>query len=201
MPSSDLYRRALTRRWWLVLLTLALALAAAAWATSRQTPVYRASTTMAVIPNSEVSGTEDVLRSLDTLERRTVVATFARIPSAAETRADAARRMGIDGKGIRAYRIHASVLPNTNIIKVDVEGPDRRRVADLANAAAAVTRREARSMYRIYTMHPLEKAVPARRPIHPTPARNYLVAGILGFLLGLAAALLLERLSASPRTA
>jgi capsular polysaccharide biosynthesis protein len=196
VPTSDLYRRAFTRRWWVVLLAVALAVAAAAWATSRQKPVYRASTTMAVIPNSEVSGTEDVLRSLDTLERRTVVATFARIPSTAETRADAARRMGIDGRDIRSYQIRASVLPNTNIIKVDVEGPDPKGVAAVANAAAAVTRREARSMYRIYTMHTLEKAVPARHPIHPTPARNYLVAGILGLFLGVAAAILIERLSA-----
>jgi uncharacterized protein involved in exopolysaccharide biosynthesis len=201
VTTSTLYRRALTRRWWLVLLAVGLALGTAAWATSRQKPVYRASTTMAVIPNSEVSGTEDVLRSLDTLERRTVVATFARIPSAAETRIDAARRMGIDGKAIRGYEIRASVLPNTNIIKVDAEGPDPRRVADLANAAAAVTRREARSMYRIYTMHPLERAVPARHPIYPTPARNYFVAGLLGLFLGLAAALLIERLSAPPRLA
>lgn len=196
MPSSDLYRRALARRWWLVLLALVLALGAAAWATSQQRPVYRATTTMAVIPNSEVSGTEDVLRSLDTLERRTVVATFARIPSAAETRVDAARRMKVPDRDIRSYHIRASVLPNTNIIKVDVEGPDRRLVAAVANAVAATTRREARSMYRIYTMHTLEKAVPARRPIHPTPGRNYLVAGILGLFLGAAAALLIERLSA-----
>lgn len=200
MPTSDLYRRALTRRWWVILLALLLAVGAAAWATSRQRPVYRATTTMAVIPNSEVTGTEDVLRSLDTLERRTVVATFARIPSAAETRVDAARRMGVDSRAIRSYQIRASVLPNTNIIKLDAEGPDRRRVAALANAAAAVTRREARHMYRIYTMHPLEKAVPARRPIYPTPARNYLVAGMLGLFLGAAAAILLERLS-SPRAA
>lgn len=200
MPTSDLYRRAFTRRWWVILLAAALAVAAAAWATSRQRPVYRASTTMAVIPNSEVSGTEDVLRSLDTLERRTVVATFARIPSAAETRVDAARRMKVPDRDIRSYHIRASVLPNTNIIKVDVEGPDRRLVAAVANAVAATTRREARSMYRIYTMHTLERAVTARRPIHPTPARNYLVAGILGLFLGVAAALLIERLS-GPRAA
>lgn len=196
MPSSHLYRQALTRGWWIVLLTVILALGAAAWATSRQEPVYRATTTLAVIPNSEVSGTEDVLRSLDTLERRTVVATFARIPSTAETRADAARRLKIDDRELRKYHIRASVLPNTNIIKVDVEGPDRRRVAQVANAAAAVTRREARNMYRIYTMHTLEKAVSARRPIHPTPARNYLVAGLLGLFLGIGAAILCERLRA-----
>jgi capsular polysaccharide biosynthesis protein len=195
VPTSDLYRHAFTRRWWVILLAAALAVAAAAWATSRQRPVYRATTTMAVIPNSEVAGTEDVLRSLDTLERRTVVATFARIPSAAETRVDAARRMKVPDQDIRSYHIRASVLPNTNIIKVDVEGPDPRLVAAVANAVAATTRREARSMYRIYTMHTLERAVAARRPIHPTPARNYLVAGILGLFLGIAVALLIERLS------
>lgn len=198
--ASDLYRRALARRWWIVLATIVLAVAAAAWATSRQRPVYRASTTMAVIPNSEVSGTEEILRSLDTLERRTVVATFAKIPSAAETRGAAARRMGVEDRELRPYQIRASVLPNTNIIKVDVEGPDRRRAAALANAAAAVTRREARHMYRIYTMRTLEQAVPARRPIYPTPARNYLVAAILGLFLGAGAALLVERLAA-PRAA
>lgn len=199
MPTSDLYRRALTRRWWIVLLAVAIALAAAAWATSRQEPVYRASTTMAVIPNSQVAGTEDVLRSLDTLERRTVVATFARIPATAETREAAARQLGIDGRELRGYRLQASVLPNTNIIKLDVEGPDRQRVARVANTAAEVTRMEAGRMYRIYTMHTLEKATPARRPVSPDPARNLLVSGLLGLFLGAGGAVLIERLGSARR--
>lgn len=198
MPTSDLYRRALTRRWWSILLAFVLALGAAAWATSRQEPVYQASTTLAVVPNARVAGTEEVLRSLDTLERRTVVATFARIPATAETREAAARRLGVDGRELRGYRLRASVLPSTNLIKLDAEGPDRSRVADVANAAAEVTRLEAGQMYRIYTMRTLEKAVPARRPIQPVPARNYLVAGLLGLFLGAGAAILMERLS-SPR--
>jgi capsular polysaccharide biosynthesis protein len=200
VPSSDLYRRAFTRSWWIVLLAVVLAVGAAAWATSRQKPVYRASTSLAVVPNSEVEGTGDVLRSLDTLERRTVVATFAKIPSTVETRTDAARRLKLESRDLRGYRIRATVLPNTNIIKVDAEGPDPERAAQVANAAAAVTRREARHLYRIYTLRTLEEATPARRPFHPTPARNYLVAGILGLFLGIAAAFLFERLRA-PRSA
>ena len=198
MPTSDLYRRALRRRWWTILLAVVIALGAAAWATSRQEPVYQASTTMAVVPNAQVSGTEEVLRSLDTLERRTVVATFARIPGTAETREAAARRLGLDGRQLRAYRVRASVLPNTNLIKLDVEGPDGRTAAAVANAAAEVTRLEAGQMYRIYTMHTLEKAVPARRPIQPVPARNYLVAGLLGLFLGAGTAVLVERLGGPP---
>jgi capsular polysaccharide biosynthesis protein len=193
VPTSDLYSRAARRGWWLVLLAAGLAVAAAAWATARQQPLYRASTMLAVVPNGEVSGTEDILRSLDTLERRTVVATFAKIPSAAETRGSAARRLGLDGRELRGYDIRASVLPNTNILKIDVEGPHRRRVAAVANAAAAVTQEEAEEMYRIYSMRTLEKAVDARRPVYPTPQRNYVVAAILGLFAGAAAAVLIER--------
>jgi len=200
MPSSDLYGRALRRGWWLALLAASLAVAAAAWVTARQEPLYRASTTLAVVPNGTVSGTEDILRSLDTLERRTVVATFAKIPSAAETRGTAARRLGLEDRKLRGYQVRASVLPNTNILKIDVEGPDRRRVADVANATAVVTQGEAEAMYRIYSMRTLEKAVHARHPVYPTPQRNYVVAAILGLFVGAAAAVLIERVR-QPRAA
>ncbi len=58
-------------------------------------------------------------------------------------------------------------------------------MAEVANAVAEATQDTARSMYRIYSMKPLAGAVAAYRPVYPDPERNYLVAGILGFALGL----------------
>ncbi|HEX5758951.1 MAG TPA: hypothetical protein VF121_07125 [Thermoanaerobaculia bacterium] len=175
------------------MLGLAVALAAAAFYTARQEPVFRATTTLAVVPVSEVEGTEDILRSLDTLERRTVVATFAKVPGTAETRRAAARALALRERALRAYRLRGSVLPNTNIIQLQAEGPDARTAAALANAAAEATRREARSMYRIYTMRTLEEARPPGRPVYPTPRRNYVVAAVLGLFVGAIGALLLAR--------
>ena len=170
---------------------MAVALAAAAFYTARQQPVYRATTILAVVPTADVQGTEEILRSLDTLERRTVVATFAKVASTAATRKAAAQALALPPRALRAYRMRGSVMPNTNIIQLEVDGPDPRTAAALANAAAAVTLREARRMYRIYGMRTLEEAAPSRHPVYPTPRRNYVVAAVLGLFVGALAALLL----------
>jgi receptor protein-tyrosine kinase len=187
------YVRALRAGWWIVALAFAAALGAAALFTSREVPVYRASATVVVAPNETVEGVGDVLRSLETLERRSVIATFARIPSTAQARAAVAQRLGTKGD-LGGYRIEASVLPNTNILKIDVEGPEPKTTAAAANAAAELIHDEVRSLYRIYTTRTLSAAAPPSRPVHPDPRRNYVVAGLLGLLAGLVAALALDRL-------
>jgi len=176
-----------------VVLATAMALASAAVLTARQEPVYRASATVVVAPNETVEGVSDVLRSLETLERRSVIATFARIPSTPQARAAVAQRMGT-ARDLKAYRIEAAVLPNTNILKIDVEGPEAGTAAAAANAAAEVVNDEVRSLYRIFTTRTLSAASPPSRPIHPDPRRNYVVSGLLGLLVGLVAAVVAERL-------
>jgi capsular polysaccharide biosynthesis protein len=187
--------------WWMVALAVAVSSGAAAVVTARQRPIYHASVTLVVTPNSNVEGTADILRSLETLERRSVIATFARVPSGPQARAAVARRLELP-PDLSGCRIEASVLPNTNILKIDVRGPDPARVAQVANAAAEVTKDEVRTLYRIFTTRTLAEAMPPSRPIHPDPKRNYVVAGLLGLFLGVATALAAERLrvasSASP---
>jgi capsular polysaccharide biosynthesis protein len=190
---------ALRRGWWVVTLALAVSLATATFFTARQDRVYRASATIAVAPHESVAETADVLRSLETLERRSVIATFARIPGAPEARAATARRLA-DAGGLDGFRIEAAVLPNTNILKIDVEGPDPARVAAVANAAAEVTREEVRSLYRIFTTRMLSQASPPSRPVHPDPRRNYVVAALLGVFLGLVLVLAADSLRAGSPT-
>lgn len=187
------YGDSLRRGWWIVALAAAAALGTAAIVTTRQSPVYRSSATLVVVPSPGVEDTTDILRSLETLERRSVIATFARIPSTPGARAAVARRLGL-GPALDGYRIEASVLPNTNIIKIDVEGSQAARAAAVANAAAEVTRAEVGSLYRIFTTRSLAEATPSPRPIHPDPRRNYVVGGLLGLFVGVVAALVVERL-------
>jgi len=179
--------RMLRRGWWIAPPVFGLALAAAAFFTARQEPVHRATTMLVVTPNTSVEGTADLIRGLETLERRTVLATFARIPMTAEMRLAVAQRLGLSGAQARSLDITASVVPNTNILRIDVDGPDPVQVAKAANEAAELTREEARGLYRIFTMRTLAAARPPARPIHPDPRRNLTVAAILGaFAAGLA---------------
>lgn len=188
---------ALRSRWWLPLLALAAAMIASGVATARQTPLYRATASLVVTPTSDVDQPSDIVRSLETLDRRSVIATFARIPGSATARAAVAARLGLP-PALPGWRIEGSVLPNTNIIRIDAEGPDRARAAELANLAAEVTTQEARALYRIFTMKPLSNAVAPSRPAEPDLRRNLLVAAAVGLLLGGLGAIGLQRLRAPP---
>lgn len=183
-PVADAFRR----HWWIVAIAWALTIAATLFFTSRQTPVYRASTSLVVVPDKQVQDAENLLRSLDTLDRRTVIATFARLPPTPESREAAAGLLGAPASDFADYSVLAGVTPSTNIIRIDVEGPDPRRASELCNALARVVSRTAPELYRTFTLQVIERAVPRERPVRPDMRRNLVVGAIVGLLVGAAAA-------------
>lgn len=191
---------ALRARWWLPLVAAAASMLAAWAATSRQTPLYRATASLVVTPTSAINEPSDIVRSLETLDRRSVIATFARIPGSASARAAVAAKLGLQ-PALPGWRVEGSVLPNTNIIRIDAEGPEPARAAEVANASAEVTANEARSLYRIFTMRWLSTASVPSRPAEPDLRRNLLVAAAVGLLLGVLGAMGLQRLRAHPSRA
>lgn len=192
MNESRVIFRGLVRGWWIVLLALAVALAIAWWLTERETPVYSAEALLVVTPSSELDSNDELLDAIEALERRTVVATFARLPRAPETKHRAAERMGVEPREIRYYWVGASVVPSTNVIRIEVQGPDAERTAEVANAVSAATRREARRLYRIYSMREMASAEAPRRPVRPDLRRNLAVAAVLGLFAGLTVAVGIE---------
>lgn len=168
-----------------------VATAVALAVTSRETPRYLATATAVVAPSHEVESSE-LLRSLDTLERRTVVATFARMAGTQEMRAASAAHLGFRPNEVSGHRISASVVSSTNLLRIRAEGPDPEIAAALANAATHVTRLEAERLYRVFTLHAVEAATPPARPIHPDPQRNAGVGLVLGLFLGVLVASGLE---------
>ena len=181
------FLRILTRWWWVPVVMLGVSVAAGLWWTSLQPRTYRASAMLAVVPNSSVQADADILRSLDALERRTLLATFARLPGTKETKTAVASALQLDARRLTAYQFGGSVLPSTNIIRIDVDGPDPGLAARLANAAGEVAGAEARSLYRIYTLRPIAAAATSMRPIHPDPRRNSFAAGVVGLFVGVLA--------------
>lgn len=192
MNESRVVFRGLIRGWWIVVLALVVALAVAWWLTGRERPVYSAEALVVVTPSSELETNDELLDAIEALERRTVVATFARLPRAPETKHRAAERLGVDPKEIRYYWVGASVVPSTNVIRIEVQGPDAERAAEVANAVSAATRREARRLYRIYSMREMAAAEAPRRPVRPDVRRNLAVAAVLGLFAGLAVAVGIE---------
>lgn len=190
---APLYRRWLRTGSWVVPVMLALSVGTALIVTSRQTPTYSSAATVALVPGPSVADGPDVLRSLETLERRTVIATFAQIPLADRIQQAAAHDISLPGDSLAGYRTLAFVIPNTNLIRIEVEGPDPTRTAALANALLTTTAAEAKAMYRVFELTALARAVRPTAPVAPNPKRAVALAAILGMFLGLAATYLLVR--------
>lgn len=188
------FTSAVRRNWLVAVAVFALALIITAIVTARQTPRYESSAQLVAAPSATITDPADLVRALETLERRTVVATFARIPASDEARRAVRDGLKIEPRLAGQFRTHGSVVPSTNIIRIDAEGPDPRIAAAMANAAAELTAREAESLYRVYSLRFIERATPATRPVHPDRQRNFMVGAALGLFLGVVAALAAERL-------
>ena len=193
---TELYARALRARWWLVVVVVLAAVAAARFLTARQTPVYRVSASSTVAPSPDVTGTTELLRALETLERRTILATFAQLSTSREVKRRAAETLGLSAAEVAPYGVSAAVVPNTNILRVQVEGPDAIGVSELANAVAHETALEAGKLYGLFAIEPLDPSLPPNHAVRPSTRRNGIVAGILGLFLGLALTVGVEALMA-----
>lgn len=172
---------------WIVLGVVAASLLAAAALTATRTPLYRAEMALAVRPNTEVEDTSDVLRALETLERRTILVTLARIPTSRTTRQAVEERLG-EG-ALRGYDVMAAPVAYANLIRIEVTGPDGERATEIAAAIADRTRRTGRSLYRIYSLQNFEPARASGTPVYPDWGRNLVVAALLGAVVGVGAAL------------
>ena len=147
-----------------------------------QPPRYRASTLAAVAPRSGTLEPGDFLRSLEVLERNTVVMTVAALATtrSMHTRVGASSAVDIDSE----------VVPETNLFRITVEGGNASRTAAIANRVRELLSVETRAMYRYYEV---TAVTPATIPDDPFQTRSKLAlaAGpVLGLGLGIASALL-----------
>ena len=165
---------------------IAAAVTLLAWLVAAVQPKrYRATAIAAVAPVAERLSPSDLLRGVDTLERRVIVASLAALASAPVTLQQAQAGSG--------YTINAVVMPNTNLFRIDVEGRDPKRAADIANRTAAVLGAQARAIYKLYSVTLVSAAAPPKDPALPRVGRAVAAGLVLGTLLGCAAAWLLDR--------
>lgn len=176
--------RMLSRNWKLIA-GITAAVTVLAWIISAMQPTqYRASALAAVAPLSESLQANEVLRGVEVLERRTVVATIAALASTAATRTQAAA-----GEG---YEIEAVVLPNTNLFRVDVQGGDRTAAAAVANRIPGILSAQTQAMYKYYGVTMVSPAATPTSAFLPRTGRAIATGLLIGLFLGLLAAYAME---------
>lgn len=176
--------RALRRYWWAGAMILGLVLISTAAFTYRENEVYSSSTTVVVRPATHVGEIDEILDTLATLDRRSVLATYSEIISSKSLLEQAKNDLGLsqsDGK----YSLRSSVVPDTNILRILIEGKDPETCASLANAVARVAGDYSKQFFGIYELKILDPAIAPLRPIRPSFGRNMSVAICVGIFLGL----------------
>ena len=189
--TADEVLLALRTRWPVIVLATIIA-ALLAWLIGTIQPRrYRASTFAAIVPLAEKLGTEEQIRATQALDQRTIVATVAALASMPVV-TDAAIPAADKG-----YSARAVVLPNTNVLRIEVDGPNPGRAAAIANGVPALLSARTGAIFGLYGVNVVSPAAGAEL-IFPRMERIIAAGLVIGMIIGLTAAWLLTAIRRPP---
>ena len=192
-----LYFQILRRTWWIIVITALAAVTASLAYSYFAQPVYRVSSRYLVLPNPSLvsGGSGMVLESLATLDRRSIIQTYAEIMNSPRIYKETLNTLNMDENALLDYTYSAVVLPDANIIELSVTGPNPETDVLLANSIGDHAIAFVKTIYQIFDIEVLDPAVPPIEPIRPQPLRDAVIALALGLGVGVALAFLNEALS------
>lgn len=191
-----LYLQAFRRGWWIIALTLLLATFVSLLVSYFTPPVYQANARFIISPNAGIfSSSWDIVSSLDTLDRRSIVNTYKELLASPSvySRSPDIQKLGEGAIGTD-YEVMVTVVPDTNILHLTVEGPDPLIVVMIANAIGREGLEYINELYPVYNFSVLEQAEIPTRPVRPEPVQNAALAALLGAIVGVVLAFSREQL-------
>jgi len=191
-----LYLRMLQRGWWIIALTALVALSVALLVDYLAPPMYQTNARFVVSPNPESVSGRDVVSSLATPDKRSIVSTYAEFLNSERIYMETVKSLGMDPETLADYSHNAVVLPDANILELTVIGPDPAMAALLDNSLGQRAIGEIKQIYRVYDIRFLDPALPPEKPFSPNPGRDAILALMLGALVGGALAILKEQVQA-----
>lgn len=176
-----LYLHMLQKGWWLIVLGTLFGLMASLTVSYFAIPQYMAAARFFISPSSSLKTTSEVVNSLNTLDRESVVSTYAEVMNSDRIINDSAALIQISPQIMGDYVVTAVVLPTSTVLELTVSGPNPQVVAELANMIGKQTIAFTDSINYIFDMNFLDIASPPDAPFSPQPLRD------AGYSLGLGA--------------
>jgi capsular polysaccharide biosynthesis protein/GGDEF domain-containing protein len=182
MEEIQIVLRVLKRNWLALLLTPLLSVIVTLWIDSTLTPVYRSNAQLFVSTDLSTLEGRDLIYSYSSLDKASIVAAFVEIGSSRQIRADVKQELSLPS--FAPYILSSVALPNTSVIELKVEGPDPRRVKDIADTAARKVIDFVGRYYEGYRLEILDSAYLPTVPIRPVPVRDAAISLVLGLVVG-----------------
>jgi len=191
-----LYLQAFRRGWWIILVTTLIATNVSLLVSYFTPAVYQTSERFIVSPNAGIfSSSWDIVSSLDTLDRRSIINTYKELlaSQAVYGRSPEIQKLGSDFVASE-YNILVVVVPDTNILKLTVEGPDPDGVVVIAKAVASEGVSYINQLYPVYNFSILDSPETPTSPVRPVPVNDASLAAVFGVLIGVVLAFSREQL-------
>ncbi|MGY2078745.1 polysaccharide biosynthesis tyrosine autokinase [Modestobacter sp. SYSU DS0657] len=198
--------QALRAGWWLLVAGLLAGLCAAGLVTWQATPLYPSSTQLFVSTTGTDSTSTAYQGNLFSQQR---VTSYVQLLTGTQLAARVVDQLGLDETpDALATSISATTIPDTVLLDVTVTRPSATEARDIAAAlgqqfTSLVTELETPDGAASSTVKVTVTEAPevAQSPASPQPLRNLALGGLVGLLLGAAAAVLRERMDNTVKTA
>ncbi len=191
----NLFLRTLQRGWWIIVLSIFIATNVSLAISYITPPVYQTTARYVVSPNAGLfSSSWELLSSLDTLDRRSIVNTYREMIASPSVYERSPEIQKIKQQSLDDFEVSVAVIPDTNILRLTVEGPDPRRIVVVAHAISTEVLSYMNELNPIYNLSVLEEPQLPTAPIRPQPLENALLASLFGGMVGLVLAFSREQL-------
>lgn len=169
------------RGWWVVVLAMVVSASSTLFFVSRQAPMYRASTTVELIPLAALDARE-VVDVYNLLDKRNISNTLARKAEGSSMEQLVVEKLGVAPSAVRDAEIAAIVLPDSNIIEIRASSTSPELAAAICNTVAAEMLGQTPD--KILQIEAIDQAFPPGTPIAPQPGRILALALFSGLVLG-----------------
>lgn len=167
------------------------------------TPIYKSETTL-MVNHSKGLNASDIAASFDlgsvNLSQRIVI-TYGEIVKSRLVLEQVIDRLELE----KSYNqllssISSSPVGNTEILRITVQNENPEEAALIANTISDVFIKEVMRILKVNNVETIDTAIPMKNPINVRPMLNFAIATVLGLMLGVFIAFLLEYLDQTIKT-
>lgn len=188
--------KVIQRGWWMILISALLAVNfSLIYSYYIAKPEYEAVARFIVSPNLQNTDSRDMVNSLEALDKRSIIATYAEVLNSYQITNEALQMLRKNPAEFVEYTTSATLLPDANIIRYSVQGPDPEVAAMLANNIGQYAIDYVRKLYIVYNIDFLDKATAPEEPYKPRPLQDALLALLVGIVIGMGLAIFRDQIS------
>lgn len=197
---QDLFKTLKKRLWLIVMSTVIAATIAGIISFLVMTPIYQASTQILVNQTerqSEAFTSQDIQTNLQLINTYNVVIKSPAILN------KVIEELGLDETAASLNsRVTVNSEQNSQVVNVTVQDPNQKQAVEIANTIANVFEQEIPQLMNVDNVNILSPAVmPANpSPVKPDPMLNMAIGAVIGLMIGVGIAFLLEYLDTTVKT-